>query len=274
MSGVGGRSLALELHHRPARDDAKLADRRQLGRQLVGHAFGEVVLVGIARVVVERKHGNRSDDTGGGRGPRAGEVGREIVQTSRPRPPRPPPRRSRARPTPAVSTERAAGPPVLPRSGRTPSPVSPGRRAARRPRRSDPRDPWPADVAAAPSGPAECRRPRSGGSRSTAKNMFRPPTVRETDDARRSSRPGSRRTKTGRSARRVAGLSPARATCSPACRRRLPGAVNWGAASMVAASASTGPESRMARPKSMTFTWPCSVSMMLAGLRSRCMIPR
>ena len=59
--------LALELHRRSARDDAKLADGRQVRGQFIGHPFSEVVLVGIARVVVEWKHGNRSNDSRGAR---------------------------------------------------------------------------------------------------------------------------------------------------------------------------------------------------------------
>ena len=57
--------LALELHRRSARDDAKLADGRQVGGQFIGHPFSEVVLAGIARVIVERKHGDRSNDSRG-----------------------------------------------------------------------------------------------------------------------------------------------------------------------------------------------------------------
>ena len=67
-SPASAAAAAPELHRRSARDDPKLADRREVGRQLVGHPFGEVVLAGIARVVVEREHGDRSDGSGAGAG--------------------------------------------------------------------------------------------------------------------------------------------------------------------------------------------------------------
>ena len=73
--------LAFELHHRAARDDAKLADGCEVGGQFVGHPFGEVVLAGIARVVVERKHGNRSNDSRGAR--RSRRRAQEIGRTTR-----------------------------------------------------------------------------------------------------------------------------------------------------------------------------------------------
>ena len=95
LGNVRGRRsiLALELHRRSAGDDAKLADGRQVRCQFIGHPFSEVVLVGIARVVVQWKHGNRSNDSCGvrrGRS-RAQESGRhdqvEEPQTERRRAP-------------------------------------------------------------------------------------------------------------------------------------------------------------------------------------------
>lgn len=66
LSDLRGRrpTASLELHRRAAGDHANLADDGKLRRELVGHALGEVVLAGIARVVVERKHGDRSDGDG------------------------------------------------------------------------------------------------------------------------------------------------------------------------------------------------------------------
>ena len=138
---------ALELHHRAARDDAKLADGCEVGRQLVGHPFGEVVLVGIARVVVERQHGNRSNHTGRDQRRRRAE-GRAPAHRTRDQ------ERGRgdengesAQRQPFPHREHAC---MSCSAGlhRTLPPAPPDRRAHRRSTRGDARPLWPADAAA------------------------------------------------------------------------------------------------------------------------------
>ncbi|TMQ70208.1 MAG: hypothetical protein E6K80_09225 [Candidatus Eisenbacteria bacterium] len=52
---------ALEAHGGGARDDAQRPDLGQVGDQRLGHAVGEVLLLGVAREVLEREHGDRLD---------------------------------------------------------------------------------------------------------------------------------------------------------------------------------------------------------------------
>ncbi len=46
----------LVLHDRGSRDDARTAQPRELGDEGLGHPVGEVLLLGIAREILEREH--------------------------------------------------------------------------------------------------------------------------------------------------------------------------------------------------------------------------
>ena len=62
--------LALVLERRVARDDDKARHLREVGDEVLGHAVGEVRLVGVAAHVVERQHGDRRLARRRGRGGR------------------------------------------------------------------------------------------------------------------------------------------------------------------------------------------------------------
>ena len=64
MSGVAGRPLPWNCIADPREVTRSWLIVASAGGQFIGHPFGEVVLGGIAGVVVERKDGDRSDDAG------------------------------------------------------------------------------------------------------------------------------------------------------------------------------------------------------------------
>jgi hypothetical protein len=59
-SGNFGQAFfrVLELHYGRPGNNPQRVDLGQVRDQLVGHSVGEVFLAGIAREVIERKHGN------------------------------------------------------------------------------------------------------------------------------------------------------------------------------------------------------------------------
>ena len=246
--------LAAELHHRSPGDDAELADRRQVRGQLIGHAFGEVVLVGIARVVVERKHGDRSDESRGDghrrrRTPRCGlhdQVARPVSARS---PARPSPLRFH-RGARAGRRARAHG-----RLGRRHQPRQVGThlRGRRVPvLRILGQQAMEHGLHDSEECPRRARRARAARWRASLR-----PKAGETDVVRRSSPPESRRTKTDRTVDRARDLSPAPATCSRAYRRwrRAPSTPSRSTRASPASGCGRS-STRLARPKSITFTCP------------------
>ena len=192
-------TVALELHRRAARDHAQLADAGEVRGQLVGHPLGEVVLAGIARVVVEREDGDRSDPGLARRLRRASGRTHDPGPCHQVRCPSQQDRDDRPRSGPRASAALAAGPRrsaahLRPRTGPAGRPERPAWSGSGRPgpsRGSGRRPPSapPAGRHAEWSGPGACR----AGSPSRAP----PRTLRRTGAARSPSRrarpPGRRR---------------------------------------------------------------------------------